>query len=58
MPFIDDTWQYFAAIAVLYGLPVAFAAGFLGGLVYGIASDIARGLRALQPFSLRQYFPL
>lgn len=58
MPTIDDTWQYFAALAVLYGVPVGFGAGVLGGLAYGIGSDIAGGLRALRPFSLRQYWPL
>lgn len=58
MPSIDDTWQYFVAVAVLYGVPVGFGAGVLGGLVYGIGSDIAGGLRALRPFSLRQYWPL
>lgn len=41
MPTIDDTWQYFVALAVLYGMPVGF--GVLGGLVYGIGSDIAGG---------------
>jgi len=58
MPTIDDTWQYFAALAVLYGVPVGFGVGVLGGLAYGIGSDIAGGLRALRPFSLRQYWPL
>lgn len=58
MPTIDDTWQFFAAVAVLYGLPVGFGAGVVGGLAYGIGSDIAGGLRAFRPFSLRQYWPL
>lgn len=58
MPTIDDTWQFFAAVAVLYGLPVGFGVGVVGGLTYGIGSDIAGGLRALRPFSLRQYWPL
>lgn len=58
MPTIDDTWQFFAAVAVLYGLPVGFGVGVVGGLVYGIGSDIAGGLRAFRPFSLRQYWPL
>lgn len=58
MPTIDDTWQFFAAVAVLYGLPVGFGVGVVGGLAYGIGSDIAGGLRALRPFSLRQYWPL
>ena len=45
MPTIDDTWQFFAAVAVLYGLPVGFGVGVgvVGGLAYGIGSDIAGG---------------
>lgn len=43
MPTIDDTWQYFAALAVIYGVPVGFGVGVLGGLAYGIGSDIAGG---------------
>lgn len=34
MPTIDDTWQFFAAVAVLYGLPVGFGVGVVGGLVW------------------------
>lgn len=56
MPTIDDTWQYFLALAVLYGLPLGFGVGVVGGLVYGIGSDIAGGLRALR--SVKEIWPL
>ena len=57
MPTIDDTWQFFAAVAVLYGLPVGFCVGVLGGLAYGIGSDIAGGLRALRLRSVKEIWP-
>ena len=57
MPTIDDTWQYFAALAVLYGVPVGFGAGVLGGMAYGIGSDIAGGLRALRSWSVKEIWP-
>ena len=58
MPTINDTWMYYLAAVAVYGVPVGFSAGVIGGLAYGIGSDIAGGLRALRPFSLRQYWPL
>lgn len=57
MPTIDDTWQFFAAMTVLYGLPVGFGAGVVGGLAYGIGSDIAGGLRALRSWSVKEIWP-
>lgn len=57
MPTIDDTWQFFAAVAVLYGLPVGFGVGVLGGLAYGIGSDLAGGLRALRLRSVKEIWP-
>lgn len=58
MPTINDTWMYYVAAVAVYGVPVGFGAGVIGGLAYGVGSDIAGGLRALRPFSLRQYWPL
>lgn len=58
MPTINDTWMYYLAAVAVYGVPVGFSAGVIGGLAYGVGSDIAGGLRALRPFSLRQYWPL
>lgn len=57
MPTIDDTWQFFAAVAVLYGLPVGFGVGVVGGLVYGIGSDVLGGLRALRARSVKEIWP-
>ena len=57
MPTIDDTWQFFAAVAVLYGLPVGFGVGVVGGLVYGIGSDVLGGLRALRARSVKELWP-
>ena len=57
MPTIDDTWQFFAAVALLYGPPVGFGLGVVGGLVYGIGSDIAGGLRALRARSVKEIWP-
>ena len=57
MPTIDDTWQYFAALAVIYGVPVGFGVGVLGGLAYGISSDSAGGLRALRSWSVKEIWP-
>lgn len=58
MPTINDTWMYYLAAVAVYGVPFGFGAGVIGGLAYGVGSDIAGGLRALRPFSLRQYWPL
>jgi hypothetical protein len=58
MPTINDTWMYYLAAVAVYGVPVGFSAGVIGGLAYGVGSDIAGGLRALRSFSLRQYWPL
>lgn len=58
MPTINDTWMYYLAAVAVYGVPVGFGAGVIGGLAYGVGSDIAGGLRALRSFSLRQYWPL
>ena len=58
MPTINDTWQYYLAAVAVYGVPVGFSAGVIGGLAYGVGSVIAGGLRALRSFSLRQYWPL
>ena len=57
MPTIDDTWQFFAAVAVLYGLPVGFGVGVVGGLVYGIGSNVLGGLRALRARSVKEIWP-
>ncbi len=57
MPTIDDTWQFFAAVAVLYGLPLGFGVGVVGGLVYGIGSDVLGGLRALRARSVKEIWP-
>ncbi|MCL6264782.1 hypothetical protein [Craterilacuibacter sp. RT1T] len=58
MPTINDTWMHYLAAVAVYGVPVGFSAGVIGGLAYGVGSDIAGGLRALRSFSLRQYWPL
>ena len=57
MPTIDDTWQFFAADAVLYGLPLGFGVGVVGGLVYGIGSDVLGGLRAVRARSVKETWP-
>ena len=58
MPTINDTWMYYLAAVAVYGVPVGFGAGVIGGLAYGVGSDIDGGLRVLRSFSLRQYWPL
>jgi hypothetical protein len=57
MPTINDTWMYYLAAVAVYGVPVGFSAGVIGGLVYGIGSDIAGGLRALRPYSVKMLWP-
>ena len=46
-----------AVVRYLYGVPVGFGAGVLGGLAYGIGSDIAGGLRALRSWSGKEIWP-
>ena len=57
MPTINDTWQYYLAAVAIYGVPFGFTAGIVGGLVYGIGSDIAGGLRALRSWSVKEIWP-
>jgi hypothetical protein len=56
LPDADDM-QLILAIAVLYVMPIAAGVAVCAGLVYGIATDIAAGLRTVRRASIKQLWP-